>query len=142
MHEETTSVEEENTLPLNKLARIYLKIRTRMQELEKAHEVEVEKLKAARDEVANAMKDQLLASGSKSVRTDSGTVILTQKTRYYASDWEEMKKFILENEAVDLLEKRISQTNMAQYLEQNPDKLPPGLNSISEFDVSVRKPTK
>lgn len=142
MEEEQVDTAPGEVIPLNKLARIYLKIRTSMQELEKQHEAAIAVLEEQRDEVASAMKEQLLASGSKSVRTDSGTVMITQKTRYYASDWEEMKKFILENEAVELLEKRISQTNMAQFLEQQPEKVPAGLNSVTSFEVSVRKPSK
>jgi predicted nuclease with TOPRIM domain len=132
---------QEGVIPLNKLARIYRRIRTKMQEMEKEHERAIAELEAQRDEVANAMKEQLLASGSKSVRTDEGTVMITERKRFYASDWEEMKTFILENEAIDLLEKRISQTNMAQFLEQNPDKVPAGLNSVTSFEVTVRKPT-
>jgi len=127
---------------MDTLAKVYLKIRGKIQELEKAHEAALAELKTQRDEVAGAMKDMMLSQGSKSVKTDSGTVMLTTSTRYYASDWDEMKKFILENEAVDLLERRIAQTNMATFLQDNPTKVPPGLNSMSEVSVSVRKPTK
>jgi len=41
-----------------------------------------------------------------------------------------------------LLEKRIAQGNMAKFLEENPGLLPPGLNSNTEYGISVRKPTK
>ncbi len=133
---------DEATVPMDTLAKVYLKIRGKIQELEKAHEAALAELKTQRDEVAGAMKDMMLSQGSKSVKTDSGTVMLTTSTRYYASDWDEMKKFILENEAVDLLERRIAQTNMATFLQDNPTKVPPGLNSMSEVSVSVRKPTK
>ena len=44
--------------------------------------------------------------------------------------------------ALDLLEKRIAQTNMATFLEENPGVYPPGLNSVTEYAISVRKPTK
>jgi hypothetical protein len=47
-----------------------------------------------------------------------------------------------ENDALDLLEKRIAQTNMATFLQDNPTLVPPGLNSNSEYEISVRKPTK
>jgi hypothetical protein len=30
---------------------------------------------------------------------------------------------------------------MAKFLEENPALMPPGLNSDTEFDVSVRKPS-
>lgn len=133
---------ETDAIPMDRLAKVYLRIREKILSQERAHEAEIAALKAERDTVALAMKDQMLALGSKSVKTDFGTVILSQKTRYYASDWDEMKKFVLEHEAVDLLERRIAQTNMAKFLEENPGKVPAGLNSISEYDVSVRKPTK
>jgi hypothetical protein len=98
-------------------------------------------LKAQQQEVKNAMKDLMLASGTKSSRTDYGTVSLVQKTRYYTQDWDSFKKFVIEHDVVDLLEKRIAQTNMSKFLEENPTLVPPGLSSNTEFDISVRKPT-
>ena len=53
-----------------------------------------------------------------------------------------MAEFIKEHDAIDLLEKRIAQTNMATFLEENPGVYPPGLNSVTEYAISVRKPTK
>jgi len=40
------------------------------------------------------------------------------------------------------LEKRIAQTNMATFLADNPSLVPAGLNSTTEYAISVRKPTK
>jgi hypothetical protein len=40
------------------------------------------------------------------------------------------------------LEKRIAQTNMATFLADNPSLVPAGLNSVTEYAISVRKPTK
>jgi len=132
----------DETVPLDVLAKTYRKIRTRITKLTQEYDTEVETLKAAQDEVKNAMKDQMKALGVTSVRTDEGTVVLSVKTRYNTQDWDSFKKFVVEQDAVDLLEKRIAQTNMAQFLEENPGVVPPGLNSSSEYDVSVRKPTK
>jgi hypothetical protein len=80
--------------------------------------------------------------GVTSVRTSEGTVVLSVNTRYSTQDWDSFKKFVVEQDAVDLLEKRIAQSNMRQFLEENPGTVPPGLNSNSEYSVSVRKPTK
>jgi hypothetical protein len=88
------------------------------------------------------MKDQMLALGLASVRTTEGTVTLSTKTRYNTQDWDAFKRFVVTNDAVDLLEKRIHQTNMSSFLEENPGSVPPGLNSVQEYAVSVRKPTK
>lgn len=123
---------------LDKLVRIYMKMRVSIQDLD----AQIETIKEQQQEVKNEIKDRMRAMGTKSLKTDFGTVSLTEKTRYYTQDWDSFKQFIIEHDAVDLLEKRIAQTNMRTFLEENPALVPPGLNSDTEFDVSVRKPTK
>jgi hypothetical protein len=137
MQDQTTEV-----IPLDKLARVYRKIRDRIQDLTKEYESAVEELKIHQDEIKNAMKDQMLALGSSSIKTPEGTIILSQKNRYYTDDWDSFKQFVIEHDALDLFEKRIHQGNMAEFLEENPGLVPAGLNSMSQYDVSVRKPTK
>jgi predicted nuclease with TOPRIM domain len=131
----------DEAIPLDKLAKIYRKLRGKISELTQEYDTQVEVLKAQQAEISNAMKDQMKTMGVTSVRTPEGTVVLSVKTRYSTQDWDEFKKFVLENAALELLEKRIAQTNMAQFLEENPGIMPPGLNSSSEYDISVRKPT-
>ena len=77
--------------------------------------------------------------GLESVRTNEGLFYRTVKTRYWTSDWSSMHEFILENEVPELLEKRVNQTNMKQFLEENPDVCPKGLNVDSEYVITVRK---
>ena len=131
----------EEAVPLDKLTRVYMRMRAKIQEIEAEYEAKLDSLKEQQKEVKNAIKDLMLAQGSKSVRTDYGTVLLTEKTRFYTQDWDSFKTFVVEQDAVDLLERRIHQGNMAKFLEENPSLLPPGLNSDTEFDVSVRKPS-
>ena len=131
----------EDSVPLDKLAKIYRKLRSKITDLTQEYDTQVEVLKAQQDEIKNAMKDQMKTMGVTSVRTTEGTVVLSVKTRYSTQDWDEFKKFVIAHEAIELLEKRIAQTNMKQFLEDNPDILPIGLHSASEYDISVRKPT-
>jgi flagellar biosynthesis GTPase FlhF len=133
---------EDEVIPLDKLARVYRKIYAKVQELTKDYESQLEELKAKQEEIKHAMKDQMLALGINSVRTDEGTLILSQKTRYYTDDWDSFKQFVVEHDALDLFEKRIAQKNMATFLDENPGVVPAGLNSMSEYAVTVRKPTK
>jgi hypothetical protein len=37
------------------------------------------------------------------------------------------------------MEKRLNQTNIKEYIAENPDELPPGLSTSSEYTVSIRK---
>jgi hypothetical protein len=132
----------DEAIPLDKLAKVYRKIYTKVNELTTQYETQLEELKAQQEEIKNAMKDQMVALGLQSVKTDEGTIILSQKTRYYTDDWDSFKSFAMEHDALDLFERRISQKNMALFLEENPGAVPAGLNSMSEVSVSVRKPTK
>ena len=143
--DEPTAQEADNSLaavPMDKLAKIYRKMQAKIQELTTEYDTAVEAIKTQQEAVKNALKDQMLVMGVNSVRTDNGTVVLSTKTRYNTQDWDSFKEFIKEHDALDLLEKRIAQTNMATFLEDNPGVVPPGLNSVTEYQVSARKPTK
>ena len=63
------------------------------------------------------------------------------RSRYSTNDWDSFKSFVVQHDVVDLLERRIAQANMARFLTENPDLVPPGLNSDSEYAISVRKPS-
>ena len=130
------------TVPMDKLAKVYRRMQSRVQELTAQYESEIEDIKRQQDVVKIALKDQMLKLGVSSVRTDQGTVVLSTKTRYNTQDWDSFKEFIKEHDALDLLEKRIAQTNMATFLSENPSLVPAGLNSTTEYAISVRKPTK
>jgi len=127
----------EDELPVDKLVRIYMKMRSAIQDLD----AQIESIKEQQQSVKNEIKDRMRGTGVKSLRTDHGTVSLMEKTRYYTNDWDSFKKFMVEHDALDLLEKRIAQSNMKLFLEENPGSIPPGLNSDTEFDISVRKST-
>ena len=128
--EETPEVE---AIPLDKLVAIHAKIKAKQAQLDKA----LADLEEQREEIRLAIKDQMKALGLTSVKTSSGTVSLMKSTRYNTQDWDSFKAFVLEHQVVDLLEKRIAQSNMAQFLEENPGVLPPGLNSVTGFDIRV-----
>jgi hypothetical protein len=130
---------EDEVVPIDLLVKIHSRIKGRIDALTKEYDTAVEQLKAQQDEVRFAIKDKMKALGLKSVNTSYGTVSLSTKTRYNTQDWDSFKKFILEHQVVDLLEKRIAQTNMATFLQENPGAVPPGLNSYTEFEIRVTK---
>jgi hypothetical protein len=130
---------EDEVVPIDLLVKIHTKIKSRIDALTKDYDTAVEQLKAQQDEVRFAIKDKMKALGLKSVNTSYGTVSLSTKVRYNTQDWDSFKKFILDHQVVDLLEKRIAQTNMATFLSENPGVVPPGLNSHTEFEIRVTK---
>lgn len=133
MTDDTDDAPESEVIPLDKLVAIHAKIKAKQAKLDK----EIADLEEQREEIRLAIKDQMKALGLTSVRTSAGTVSLTKSTRYNTQDWDSFKAFVLEHQVVDLLEKRIAQTNMAQFLEENPGVVPPGLNAVTGFDIRV-----
>ena len=126
-------------LNIDTLCKVYVKIRTKKQELVKAHEEELEGLNAKLEQLSGAMKDMLATAGAKSIKTDHGTVYATTKTRYYPMDWGAFGNWVIENKAIDLLEKRVAQSNITKWLEDCPTNPPPGLQADTEQTVTVRK---
>jgi hypothetical protein len=134
---ETKMSEETEVIPLETLAKVYRKIYLKAQEIQR----ELDKLEEQKTEIKNAMKDQLRELGLKSVKTAGGNISMSTKRKYYTNDWDSFKTFMMENDALDLVEKRIAQTNMALFLEENPGKVPAGLSSLTENTVTETKPT-
>ena len=73
------------------------------------------------------------------MRTSEGLFYRSVKQKFWTNDWEKMHAFVIEHGVPELLEKRLNQTNLKQFLEENPELKPDGLNIDSEYSMSVRK---
>ena len=133
---------EDTDIPIDKLVKIYRKIKMEIDTMTQEYDTKLEVLKGQQDEIKFEIKDRMKAMGVTSVMSPFGTVSMRTSTTYTTNDWASFKDFVLEHGAVDLLFKRIAQANMAQFLEENPGVVPPGLNSVTEFNIVVTKPTK
>jgi mannose/fructose/N-acetylgalactosamine-specific phosphotransferase system component IIC len=50
-----------------------------------------------------------------------------------------MHTFIKEHDVPEFFEKRLNQSVVKQFLEENPDLVPQGLNVDSKYSITVRK---
>lgn len=128
-----------STPSIDQLTQVYIKMRDAKEELT----AEYKKKVAGIDEQMQIIESELLENckslNASSIRTPHGTVIRSVKSRYWTNDWDSMHTFIAQNHAFGLLEKRLHQSNMKQWLEENPDLEPAGLNVDKEFTVIVRR---
>lgn len=131
---------EEAAMPFDKMVRIYRKITAKIAEVNAAHEKTIADLDAQKDVLKIAIRDHMQQENATSINTPFGTAIMSKQTRYSTTDWDAFKEFVKEHDALDLFEKRIAQKNMADFRKDNPDLLPPGLSSDSQFIITVRKP--
>ena len=123
----------------DKLTKTFLKIRAKRSLLAAEFKKEDDKLQQQQDRIKQAMLDHCERHNVQSVKSSEGLFFTSSKTKYWASDWDAMHTFIKEHNVPELLDKRINQTNMKDFLEENPDKLPDGLEISQETSISVRK---
>lgn len=126
-------------VPVKKMTEVFLKIKAERERLSTEFKEADGKLVNQQDKIKSALLDYLKENDIKSVKTDVGTFYRTVKQKYWTSDWESMHKFILEHEVPEFLDKRLNQKNVREFLEENPDLLPKGLNVDAEFALTIRK---
>jgi len=124
---------------VEKLTKIYLKIRNKRSEIAAKFKEEDDHLQEQLDRVKRALLDHCKEHDVDSVRTAAGLFYRTVKKRYWTNDWDSMHRFIMEDEVPEFFEKRLNQSAVKQFLEENPETLPPGLNVNAEYVISVRK---
>jgi hypothetical protein len=139
MQVENQGVEEPPTLAVDKVAEAYISIRDARAEAKRVFEVQDEALAEQMRVLEAHMLDVCKQINADSIRTKAGTVIRSVKTRYWTNDWDSMYRLIHERQAFGLLEKRLHQSNMKQFLDENPEVLPEGLNQDKEYTVVVRR---
>ena len=133
---------ETTELNLDELVKIYLTIRTEREKLKSNWEVKDGELEQEMKLLEQSMLTVCNDTNASSIRTESGTVIRSLKERFTTNDWDNFKKFVLDNEAIDLLERRIHQGNFKEFMAEHKDEgLPPGVNVMREFTIGVRKPS-
>jgi hypothetical protein len=127
---------------LEELVKAYLTIRTERETLKTQYEADDKLLLTDMEALEKEMLVICNDTNASSIRTGSGTVIRKLNERYTTNDWDNFKKFVMDNDAVDLLERRIHQGNFKQFMsEHERDGLPPGVNVMREFGIVVRKPS-
>lgn len=124
----------------NDLVKAYISIRNERGKLAKEYEAKDLVLKEKLQRLEQAMLSACNDIDADSIKTSSGVIIRSLKENYVCGDWDNFKKFILENNALELLQQRISQTNFKEFINSRKDEgLPPGISTMREFNITVRK---
>ena len=125
-----------------KLVSAYIKMRDAKDALTREYEAKINEVKEQMELVEQALLEICKETGQDGGKTAYGTFSRTVKTRYWTNDWGSMYSFIKEHDAIQLLEQRVHQGNMKQFLTENPGLLPEGLNTDSKYSITVRRASK
>jgi|TARA_R100001510_G_C7548686_1_gene133340 hypothetical protein len=126
-------------IPINKVIDTYLKLRGEKETLESKTKEKVKSIKEQMAKLEAYIKEQADEQGVDSFKTGNGTAFLTTTDFAQVADWDAVLEFIKDNDAFDLLEKRVSKTAVRGYIEADKS-VPSGINYGTRIDVNVRKP--
>jgi len=128
------------TVTVDAVIKKYMKLRIQKEVVEAEIKERVDNIKADMVKLEAWLKAKLDADGLTSFKTDHGTAFLTTTDFANVEDWDAVLRFIREEEAFDMLEKRISKTAVRGYIETNKE-VPPGVKYGTKLDINIRKPT-
>jgi hypothetical protein len=127
---------------IEELVEAYRKVREAIAKRKEAFETQMEKLEKSLEVISSSILEFCNEHNLDSVKTPMGTVSRRVQSRYWTNDWESMYSFVVEHNIPFVLEKRIHNGSMQQFLDENPDLMPMGLQLDRKFVIQVRKPTK
>lgn len=128
------------SIDTEKVVEAYIAVRTERDRILKEYEAKDEELKKDLGTLEQLLLGVCSEINADSIKTKHGTVMRKVNERFFCTDWDNFRQFVRENDAVELLERRIHQGNFRQFMtEHQDDGLPPGVNVTREYAVSVRK---
>mgnify|MGYP000055168363 FL=1 len=126
-------------LNVDDVIKAYLKFRSQKEAIEAETKDKVKGIKDKMTKLEGWIKEKADELGVSSFKTDHGTAFLTTTDYANVADWDAVLTYIKENQAFDMLEKRVSKTAVRGYIEQNKA-VPSGVNYGTRIDVNFRKP--
>lgn len=124
---------------VDRMVKIYIKIRDRLREEQAAFATREEELEGQLRTIESHLLERCKEIGAQNIKTKHGTVIRSVKTEYSTNDWDSLYEYIDEHKLYGILFKRINQTNLKQWLEEHPTLVPKGLNVTNSYSITVRR---
>lgn len=128
------------TVTVDAVIKKYMKLRSQKEAVEAEIKERVDKIKADMAKLEAFLQAKMDADGLTSFKSEHGTAFLTTTDFANVDNWDAVLQFIREEEAYDMLEKRVSKTAVRGYIEANKE-VPPGIKYGTKLGVNIRKPT-
>lgn len=116
----------------------YLHLREERDKLVKKQKEELAEYTDKMNKLLAWTHQKLQSQGQKNARVDSGTAFLQTDVSATVVDWDELWKFVTENDMKALLERRVSKGVVQEYIESTGE-TPPGVKVTSEISCHIRK---
>jgi len=142
--------EELDSLKVDELIDYYIKLRDKKAEVAAELKSKEAKYEKRLDLLKTVIIDKAKAVGTDQFKVkDIGTASIVIKRKFVGADWNAYGRFVW-NEAVKhgengwermmmFFQKRVLQSGVEQFMEQNNGVVPDGLNVSNEMDIQVRR---
>ena len=125
-------------LAVDELVKFYVALRDRRSVRTKAYDLADAEDKAKLEKLEGRLLSLFAASGVESTRTQFGTAYKTKVAYASLGDKDAFMQHVREHQAFDLLDIRVSKTNVQQHLAEG-EELPPGVNWREEVHIRVNR---
>lgn len=128
-------------MTIDDIVALYVRLRNEKSAIRAKLDEEVGKIDAKLDKLEAWIKNKADEQGVTSFKTNHGTAFLTTVDYASVEDWDAVLKFVKDNDAFDIFEKRVSKTAVRGYIDSTKS-VPSGVLYGTRLEVNVRKPTK
>jgi len=128
------------TFTVEQVVGTYVKLRRKREEIEASVKVEVDEIKAKMAKLEAWLMQKADEDGVTSFKTSKGTAFISSTDFANVADWDAVLTFIKNNDAFDMLEKRVSKSAVRALMDETGS-VPPGITYGTKIGVSIRKPT-
>ena len=136
---EAVSAEVAAVIPVDRLVRIYVKIRDTKSALKKQYEAEAANFDDQMKSISVELRRRAQAEGVDGYKTAAGTVYLATDFKVSCGDWAAFYAWARENDELEMFERRIKAEPIKQYMEEHDGALPPGVSVFKELEARVRR---
>lgn len=125
-------------LDISKRVNQYVRLRDEIKRLDDEHKERMKSHREVLEKLNNVLLSHLNDINGDSVRTDTGTVYRSAKKSASLADPDAFMRFVVAQQAWDLLDRKANVTAVADFIEDNQTP-PPGVNFSTTFVVGVRR---
>jgi hypothetical protein len=124
---------------INAVVEHYITLRDHKAKLDAEHKARVGEIDAQMKNAEGFLLNHLNESGLERVGVGAGTVFVRVKTMPTLKDKGALIDFIKQTGNVELLQARVSSTAVTEYMENNNQMLPPGVEITTAREVTIRR---
>lgn len=142
MSEKTIKQHDNDEIPVDRLVKVFVKMRAALGELTREYEREKARRKDQMRVVENELLRRANVTGTEGFTTKFGTTYKGLDVHASIADDELFFAFVKEEMDLDFFTRRINLKHLKEYADQNEGEYPPGLNVIKENRMKIRAARK